>query len=120
MGGIDYTSDNSLQIVNSTLNVNATISWPEFIWKALDTTRFGIISIQDYDNSLKRETPTINQGDIAILAIDTEALFNGIPVRTKITGQVVPEFGAPAVIEFTTPSTYTTNVFLGILTGVVK
>jgi len=111
MGGIDHTSDTSLQIVNSSdFSDTVPISWPEFIWKALDTTRFGIISIQDYDDSLQRETPTINQGDIAILTIDAEALFNGIPVRTKITGQVVPEFGAPAVIEFTTPSTYTTNV----------
>ncbi|EHR77509.1 hypothetical protein OCC_10379 [Thermococcus litoralis DSM 5473] len=109
-GGIDYTSDTSLQIVNSTLTQEAAVSWPEFVWKALDATRFGVIGIQDYDESLQRDTPTINQGDIAILGVDVEALFNGIPVRTKITGEVIPEFGAPAVIDFTTPSTYTDNV----------
>ncbi|WP_157726718.1 flagellin [Thermococcus sp. P6] len=111
-GGLDYdTTDTSLQIVDSTFAQAAAISWPEFVWNALGSTRFGIIAIQDYDNSLNRDTPTLNQGDVAILCVNTEALFNGgIPVRTKISGEVVPEFGAPGVIEFTTPSTYTSEV----------
>ncbi|WP_457752867.1 flagellin, partial [Thermococcus sp.] len=110
-GGIDYVSDTNLQIVNSTPAQIAAISWPEFIWNAIGPTTFGIIGVQDYDNSIKQDTPTLSSGDIAILTVNTANVFNGgIPVRTKITGEVIPEFGAPGVIDFTTPSTYTSSV----------
>ncbi|ASJ11166.1 flagellin [Thermococcus sp. P6] len=80
-------------------------------WSFTSGTEFGIIVVQDYDNSISGTTPTINAGDTAILTVKVQTLFgNGIPVRTKISGQVVPEFGAPGVIEFTTPSTYTSTV----------
>ena len=82
-----------------------------YAWNYTNSTYFGIIVVQDYDGSISGSTPTINTGDKAILTIKVQELFDsGIPVRTKITGQVVPEFGAPGVIEFTTPSTYTGTV----------
>jgi len=80
-------------------------------WSALTGTTFGIIVVQDYDGSVQQTAPTLNQGDIVALTINATALFgNAIPVRTHITGQVVPEFGAPGVIDFTTPSTYTSAI----------
>ena len=84
---------------------SATNAWPT------TGTEFGIIVVQDYDKSVKATSPTMNQGDIVILTVNAQALFgSAIPVRTHITGQVVPEFGAPGVIDFTTPSTYTTAI----------
>ncbi|ALM75354.1 flagellin [Thermococcus barophilus] len=110
-GGIDYTSDTNLQIVNTTFGVVASISWPEFIWNGIGPTTFGIIGVQDYDGSVKQLTPTLSSGDIVILAINTNKVFNGgIPVRARITGEVIPENGAPGIIDFVTPSTYTSNV----------
>uniref|UniRef100_UPI0025D2C252 flagellin n=1 Tax=Thermococcus sp. TaxID=35749 RepID=UPI0025D2C252 len=57
-------------------------------------TEFGIIVVQDYDHSVKNTSPTMNQGDIVILTVNAQALFgSAIPVRTHITGKVIPEFG---------------------------
>ncbi|EEB74228.1 flagellin [Thermococcus sp. AM4] len=84
-----------------------------FNWSELTSTTFGIIVIQDYDKSVQKTAPTLSAGDIVVLAVDVSKVFStmsGIPVRTHISGQIVPEFGAPGVIDFTTPSTYTQNV----------
>ncbi|WP_048056195.1 flagellin [Pyrococcus sp. ST04] len=91
---------------NTGNDVFSSSAWPS----GTDKTTFGIIVVQDYDNSVQQESPTINAGDIVILTVNVEALFGPIPVRTHITGEVVPEFGAPGVIDFTTPSTYTSAI----------
>jgi len=87
-----------------------TIEWPSYIWSALGKDKYGIIVVQDYDGSVSMKAPTLNKGDIVILGVNANDLFGGVQVRTHITGKVVPEFGAPGVIDFTTPSTYTTEV----------
>jgi len=72
---------------------------------------FGIIVLQDADGSIKATTPTMNSGDRVALAINATAVFtSAIPVNTHVYGQVKPEFGAPGIIDFTTPPTYTVNI----------
>ncbi len=73
-------------------------------------TRFGIIVLQDEDNSLTSTNPTLNKGDKVVLTINALSAFGGIEERTDVSGEVRPEFGAPGIIDFTTPPAYTTNV----------
>jgi len=66
--------------------------------------------LQDYDNSVV-DNGVINKGDMVALVIDANAAFSGeIPERSVISGKVQPEFGAPGIIEFTTPATFTTSL----------
>ncbi|ADC69943.1 flagellin [Methanocaldococcus sp. FS406-22] len=72
----------------------------------LSAGQFGIIVLQDADGSCKGTTPVINKGDIVALTINASADGLNLAPRTTVTGSVIPEFGAPAVIEFTTPAAY--------------
>ncbi|WP_456369931.1 flagellin, partial [Geoglobus sp.] len=71
------------------------------------TKEFGIIVLQDEDGSLSPDYPVLNQGDKVILIVDANSVFGGLPPREKVSGEVRPEFGAPGIIEFTTPPSYT-------------
>jgi len=76
----------------------------------LTGNHFGIIVLQDEDSSLSASYPVLNAGDKVILTVNTSALFSGISPRTDVNGEVRPEFGAPGIIEFTTPPAYTDYV----------
>jgi archaeal flagellin FlaB len=71
-----------------------------------DSTHFGVIVLQDADGSVKFHSPVINFGDHAAIGIDTNIIFNGIIPRENINGMVICEQGAPGIIGFTTPSSY--------------
>jgi flagellin FlaB len=77
----------------------------------LTATTFGIIQLQDADNSTKKDTPIINKGDLVMLTINASEVFDCIPARTDIWGNVVPEIGAWAMISLRTPATYTDVVY---------
>ena len=77
----------------------------------LTNEEFGIIVLEDADSSLSHYTPVINRGDLVVLTIDANACFTDIGERTEVFGQVIPEIGAPGVISFTTPSSYSDTVY---------
>jgi len=73
--------------------------------------QFGILVLEDADDSCGQTTPVINQGDKVLIGINASMSFGGgIVVRTDVLGSVIPEVGSPGVIAFTTPASYTDNV----------
>ena len=75
-----------------------------------DADDFDIIVLQDADDSCTSSNPVINFGDHVTLAVDTNAVFSGISPRTDVFGMVVSEEGAPGIIGFTSPQSYTEDV----------
>ena len=75
-----------------------------------DADDFDIIVMQDADDSCTTNNPVINFGDHVILAVDSNAVFSGISPRTDVFGMVVSEEGAPGIIGFTSPQSYTEDV----------
>ncbi len=76
----------------------------------LTSTTYGIMIIRDVDNSCTVNNPIINSDDMVVLMVNTTQCFSGIPPRTKISGNIVPENGISGVISFTTPSIFIDNI----------
>jgi flagellin FlaB len=75
-----------------------------------DASRFGLLVIEDADNSLSSTNPVMNRGDRVYICINTTAAFGDIAERTDIFGMVVAEEGAPGMLSFETPASYTDEV----------
>ncbi len=73
-------------------------------------TVFGLIVLEDADNSITAANPIINTGDHVIITINITKAFGGFGTRVDVTGIVIPEEGSPGVISFTTPASYTEAV----------
>ncbi len=68
-------------------------------------TKFGLIVLQDADDSCSSTNPIINFGDHVVITVGDA--FSGISPRTDVFGQVISEGGAPGIIGFRTPESYT-------------
>ena len=80
---------------------------------------FGILVLEDADDSCSESNPVINRGDKVILCITASACFNvdisgtpplGILERTDVWGSVVPEDGSPGMIAFRAPASFSDEV----------
>lgn len=78
----------------------------------LNANEFGVVVLEDADGSCTQSTPVINRGDKVLLTVDAgdASGFNSIAERTDVWGMVAPEDGAPGIISFRTPASYTDNV----------
>ena len=80
-------------------------------WILNDAPVFGVIVLQDEDRSTYGPHPTINYGDKVVLTVNVGTLFSpGVSQRERISGEVIPEYGASGIVEFITPSTYNRKV----------
>ena len=73
-------------------------------------SQFGIIVIEDFDDSISQSNPVINRGDKIYLCINLTASFNDISENTDVWGRIVPEVGHVGVIDFRTPYSFVDNV----------
>jgi len=77
----------------------------------LTNEQFGILVLQDEDNSMTVDNPVINRGDLAMLCISTGSCFSGLDPRDDIWGLVSPEQGASGIFAFRVPSSLTETVY---------
>jgi flagellin FlaB len=66
-------------------------------------SEFGIIRVEDDDNSCTSDNPVINRGDKAAITVNISACFNALHTRTDVYGMLMVEQGAPGVFLFRTP-----------------
>jgi flagellin FlaB len=75
-------------------------------------SEFGLIVIKDDDYSCSQNFPVLTRDDSVMLALNTTAIFGGIPENMNIQGNVIPEEGSWGVIQFTTPSAFAQEIFI--------
>lgn len=67
---------------------------------------YGVIVLQDSDNSTSESThPTINYGDKVYITVAMQ-----INSTSKVSGEVIPDYGASGIVEFRAPSVFTETV----------
>ncbi len=76
---------------------------------------YGLLVVEDADNSVSKTNPVVNRGDKVMLTVYTHSCFNssgtnGFTERKPIWGGVVPEQGSPGTISFTTPAAFNARV----------
>jgi flagellin FlaB len=114
---LNYTSafyaepDGQDDIFNKAVAVFPDDDWARNHANNTDATRFGILVIEDADNSLTQDTPVINRGDRVYLCINATGCFGNIGERTDVWGAVIPELGSPGVIGFVSPASYSVNIY---------
>jgi archaeal flagellin FlaB len=100
---------------NSSCWVNATAGVSNIFQASAFSTLggdFGIIVIKDNDYSCSQTYPMLTRDDTVMLAINSSAVFNGIPENVNIQGNVITEEGAWGIIQFRTPSAFAQEVFM--------
>ncbi|MBA2852125.1 flagellin FlaB [Methanococcus maripaludis] len=69
-------------------------------------SKYGLIVLQDSDNSTEEAThPTINYGDKVYLTVTMD-----VNSTSKVSGEVIPDYGASGIVEFRSPSVFTETV----------
>ncbi|MEM0158780.1 MAG: flagellin [Thermoplasmataceae archaeon] len=94
----------------------STSLFGESVWNLLspshnDRTSFGVIATFDPSHSLTNRYPVITPGDQAAIIFNVTSSFGlNITQGMSVQGQVTPEVGNAALIEFTAPVAFNTQV----------
>jgi len=109
--GILTLSDSTTKVILNYSNAYFSSTVSNGLFGTLDASnltsdRFGVLVIRDIDGSCSASQPVIDDEDMVVLLINTNACFSGLGARTEVNGQVYPEYGIPGIISFTTPSSF--------------
>ena len=96
--------------INGTQNLFSEKQWSYLSASHHDATDFGVIVVQDPTNSIDSQYPVISPGDTAAIILNVSNTFGAeITQNMQVSGQVTPEVGAQAIIQFTAPNAFVTN-----------
>jgi archaeal flagellin FlaB len=77
---------------------------------APSSTQYNITEIRDPTNLFETATPVIDGSSLVQLNVDLTGTGANLPVRTQYHIELIPERGAPTVIDGVTPSSYSTTI----------
>lgn len=96
---------------NGSSNLFSLPPWKNLSKANNNPTSFGVLVNYDPSNSATANYPVLTSGDSAAIIINATNTFKtSLNEDTQVLGQVTPENGAAAVIDFTSPSAYTNHV----------
>ena len=70
----------------------------------LTSSLYGVLVVRDIDGTCNATKPVINDEDMIVILVNTDACFSGIGARIEVKGEIYPEHGIRGIIGFTTPS----------------
>jgi len=105
---VKYVLEYQNTIFTDSNETSGNIYTSSFYPTSSPTTTFGIIVLLDADDSCNSNNPVINLGDHVLITIGN--VFSGLSPRSDVFGMVISEDGAPGIIGFTTPSSYTNSI----------
>lgn len=75
-----------------------------------DPTSYGVLVESDPAHSLTAKYPVLSTGAVAAIILNVTNTFgSNITQNEPVQGQITPEQGAPAIIQFTAPESFTTR-----------
>jgi len=90
---------------DATLTYNSTAT----SFDDLDNQTFGVEIARDMPPSNWDRDRVITSGDIIRIFVNTSAVGLNLQPQTHVMLKLIPKHGVPNLVEFTTPSTYTTK-----------
>jgi flagellin FlaB len=76
----------------------------------LTSSVYGVVVVRDVDGSCNATQPLIDDEDMIVILVNTDACFSGVGTRTEISGEIYPEHGFRGIIDFTTPSAFSHTI----------
>lgn len=102
-------TDSTTKVILNYSNACFSRSVSNGLFNTLDTNNltssvYGVLVVRDIDGSCNATKPVIDDEDMIVILVNTDACFSGIGPRTQVAGEIYPEHGFRGLIGFTTPS----------------